>query len=374
MKPGGPLLAFAAFGAYWGVWAVVVPDVKEQTGASVTEFGVALFAVAAAALPAMILTGRLVDRRGPGLVAPVLVAYGIAAVFPGLVDSVLGLAVALAVIGALSGALDVGINVAASTVETTGGPRIMQAAHALFSGGFLVAAIASGLARSAGVEPATLLLGSGIVLVVTAWFNRAYPPVRRAAASSGFHVSWPLVALGAVCAVAFVVEGGIESWSALFLETVHDASPAVGSLGPGLFAAAMVTGRAVGQRMEGRIGGRRLLVGGGLVAAFGLGLTALSPAAPVALLGLLLGGAGVSIAAPTVLGAAGRGASPERRGSSVATVTTIAYLGFIVGPPAFGAVSGAIDLRAGMALLAALALVLAAAAARAPGLGERGHP
>lgn len=374
MKPGGPLLAFAAFGANWGVWAVVVPDVKEQTGASVTEFGVALFAVAAAALPAMILTGRLVDRRGPGLVAPVLVAYGIAAVFPGLVDSVLGLAVALAVIGALSGALDVGINVAASTVETTGGPRIMQAAHALFSGGFLVAAIASGLARSAGVEPATLLLGSGIVLVVTAWFNRAYPPVRRAAASTGFHVSWPLVALGALCAVAFVVEGGIESWSALFLETVHDASPAVGSLGPGLFAAAMVTGRAVGQRMEGRIGGRRLLVGGGLVAACGLGLTALSPAPPVALLGLLLGGAGVSIAAPTVLGAAGRSASPERRGSSVATVTTIAYLGFIVGPPAFGAVSGAIDLRAGMALLAALALVLAAAAARAPGLGERGHP
>jgi MFS family permease len=374
VKPSGPLLAFAAFGAYWGVWAVVVPDVKEQTGASVTEFGVALFAVAAAALPAMILTGRLVDRRGPGLVAPVLVAYGIAAVFPGLVDSVLALALALAVIGALSGALDVGINVAATTVETTGGPRIMQAAHALFSGGFLVAAIASGLARSAGVEPAILLLGSGIVLVVTAWFNRAYPPVRRAAASTGFHVSWPLVALGALCAVAFVVEGGIESWSALFLETVHDASPAVGSLGPGLFAAAMVTGRAVGQRMEGRIGGRRLLVGGGLVAACGLGLTALSPAPPVALLGLLLGGAGVSIAAPTVLGAAGRSASPERRGSSVATVTTIAYLGFIVGPPAFGAVSGAIDLRAGMALLAALALVLAAAAARAPGLGERGHP
>ena len=374
MKPGGPLLAFAAFGAYWGVWAVVVPDVKEETGASVTEFGLALFAVAAAALPAMILTGRLVDRRGPGLVAPVLVAYGAAAVFPGLVDSVLALAVVLAVIGALSGALDVGINVAASTVETTGGPRIMQAAHALFSGGFLVAAVASGLARSAGVEPAFLLLGSGVVFVATAWFNRSYPPVPRTAGSHGFQVSWPLVALGGVCAVAFVVEGGIESWSALFLETVHDAPPAVGGLGPALFAAAMVAGRALGQRVEGRIGGRRLLVGGGLVAACGLALTAVSPAAPLALLGLLLGGAGVSIAAPTVLGAAGRSASPERRGSSVATVTTIAYLGFIVGPPAFGAVSGAIDLRAGMALLAALALVLAAAAARAPGLGGRGHP
>ena len=184
-------------------------------------------------------------------------------------------------------------------------------------------------------------------------------------ASAGFHVSWQLVALGVLCAVAFVVEGGIESWSALFLETVHDASPALGSLGPALFAAAMVTGRTIGQRLEGRIGGRRLLVGGGLVAC-GLALTAVSPAAPLALLGLLLGGAGVSIAAPTALGAAGRGVSAERRGSSVATVTTIAYLGFIVGPPAFGAVSGALDLRAGAASLAALALRAARLA--------RGHP
>ena len=374
MKPGGPLLAFAAFGAYWGVWAVVVPDVKERTGASVTEFGVALFAVAAAALPAMLLTGRWIDRRGPGIVAPTLVGYGFAAVLPGLVDSVVALALALALIGALSGVLDVGINVAASTVEATGGPRIMQAAHALFSAGFLVAAVASGLARTAGVEPAWLLLASGLLFVVAAWFNRGYPKVTRPRERSGFHVSWQLVALGAVCAVAFVVEGGIESWSALFLETVHDASPAVGSLGPALFAAAMVTGRTIGQRLEGRIGGRRLLVGGGLVAAGGLALTAVSPAAPLALLGLLLGGAGVSIAAPTVLGAAGRDVSAERRGSSVATVTTIAYLGFIVGPPSFGAVSGTLDLRAGMALLAVLALVLAAGAARAPGLGARGHP
>ena len=374
MKPGGPLLAFAAFGAYWGVWAVVVPDVKEQTGASVTEFGVALFAVAAAALPAMLLTGRWIDRRGPGIVAPTLVGYGLAAVLPGLVDSVLALALALALIGALSGVLDVGINVAASTVEATGGPRIMQAAHALFSGGFLVAAVASGLARSAGVQPAWLLLASGLVFVVAAWFNRGYPRASRPRERGGFHVSWQLVALGAVCAVAFVVEGGIESWSALFLETVHGASPAVGSLGPALFATAMVAGRTIGQRLEGRIGGRRLLVGGGLLASGGLALTAVSPATAPALLGLLLGGAGVSIAAPTVLGAAGRGVSAERRGSSVATVTTIAYLGFIVGPPAFGAVSGTLDLRAGMALLAALALVLAAAAARAPGLGARGHP
>ena len=61
----GPLLAFAAFGAYWGAWGVLVPDVKEQVDASVTELGLALLAVALAALPAMLVTGRIVDRVGP---------------------------------------------------------------------------------------------------------------------------------------------------------------------------------------------------------------------------------------------------------------------------------------------------------------------
>ncbi len=267
MKPGGPLLAFAAFGAYWGVWAVVVPDVKERTGASVTEFGVALFAVAAAALPAMLLTGRWIDRRGPGIVAPALVGYGFAAVLPGLVDSVVALALALALIGALSGVLDVGINVAASTVEATGGPRIMQAAHALFSGGFLVAAVASGLARTAGVEPAWLLLASGLLFVVAAWFNRGYPKVtrpRELPASTSRGSSSP----SAPCARS-------PSWSREGSRAgARSSSRPSTTRRPPSAASARRSSRPRWSRaarsasaLEGRIGGRRLLVGGGLVAA-----------------------------------------------------------------------------------------------------------
>jgi hypothetical protein len=46
-------------------------------------------------------------------------------------------------------------------------------------------------------------------------------------------------------------------------------------------------------------------------------------------------------------------------------VTTISYLGFLAGPPLIGAVSGALSLRAGIGLLAAIALLLAACAAGA---------
>jgi MFS family permease len=358
----GRLLAFAAFGSYWGAFGVLVPDLKEQVGASVTQLGLAFLAIAVAALPTMLATGRIVDRAGPRILPVVLVLFAGAAVLPGLAGSVGQLTLALAVVGVATGAVDVVVNVAATDVEASGGPRVMQLAHAFFSGGFLVAAITVGLARGAGAGPTAVLACISALFLVTAAVNRGYPRAPRTAEPGRFTFSRRLLILGVLCGIAFVIEGGLEEWSALFLETELDASPAVSGLGPGFFAAAMMSGRLVGQWLELRLGDRPLLVGGGLTASVGLALAAVAPAVPLALLGFAIGGMGVSVAAPTLFGAAGRGASPAERGSAVASVTTISYLGFLAGPPLIGAVSGALDLRAGIALMAVAAVVLAAGA------------
>ena len=373
----GLLLAFAAFGAYWGAWGVLVPDVKEQVDASVTELGVAFLALALAALPAMLVTGRIVDRVGPRILPLTLVLFGLAAVLPGLAGSVWQLTLALIVVGITTGAVDVVINVAATNVETSGGPRVMQVAHALFSAGFLVAAVAVGIARGAGAGALPVLAGIGLLVLVSATFNRGYPTAPRREAPRRIVLSHRLLVLGLLCGLAFMIEGGIENWSALYLETDLDASPTVSGLGPGAFAAAMVGGRLLGQWLELRAGDRRLLSVGDLIGSGGLLLAAVAPAVPLALLGFAIGGAGVSVAAPTLFGAAGRGASEAERGSAVASVTTISYLGFLVGPPLIGAVSGATDLRVGIGLLAGISLVLAVTSATArralPDGGAR-HP
>lgn len=358
----GLLFAFAAFGAYWGAWGVLVPDVKEQVDASVTQLGIAFLAVALAALPAMLVTGRIVDRVGPRILPLTLVLFGVAAVLPGLASSVWQLTLAMILVGLTTGAVDVVINVAATNVETSGGPRVMQVAHALFSAGFLVAAIAVGVARGAGAGPLAVLAVISVLVLVAAAVNRGYPASPRETTPRRFTFSRRLLVLGLLCGLAFMIEGGIENWSALYLETDLDASPAVSGLGPGFFAAAMVGGRLLGQRLEVRVGDRRLLSVGAVTASGGLLLAAVAPSIPLALLGFAVGGAGVSVAAPTLFGAAGRGASEAERGSAVASVTTISYLGFLVGPPLIGAVSGASDLRVGIGLLAGIALVLAAAA------------
>jgi MFS family permease len=363
VRARGPLLAFFAFGAFWGAWGVLLPDVKENVGASVSELGLALFAVGFAALPAMLLAGRIVDRVGPRATPAALLVFAVAAVLPAFADSITALVAALLFLGAATGALDVVINSAATSVEAATGRRIIQVAHALFSGGFLAAAIGAGIARGLGAEPLPVLAGVAALAAATAGVNRGFPAVPRRVRERRFPLTRRLIVLGALCGVAFVVEGGIENWSALFLETELDASPALAALGPGLFAAAMVSGRLAGQWLEVLLGDRVLFVAGTATAGGGLVLAALAPALPLALVGFVLGGAGISVAAPIVFGAAGRGAEDKDRGSAVASVTTISYLGFLAGPPLVGAVSGAFDLRVGLALLAGIALLLSLAAA-----------
>jgi MFS family permease len=100
--------------------------------------------------------------------------------------------------------------------------------------------------------------------------------------------------------------------------------------------------------------------------------------AALALVGIVIAGLGIAICAPTLIAMAGRATTPDRRGSAVSVVTTVAYLGFLVGPAAVGLVANAASLRAalgGVALVAVALALLAAGRARAGAraLLTRGH-
>ena len=59
-----PLACFAALGSFWGAWAALIPDLKEQVGATDGELGLALLLAGIGAIPAMLIAGRLWQRLG----------------------------------------------------------------------------------------------------------------------------------------------------------------------------------------------------------------------------------------------------------------------------------------------------------------------
>ena len=127
-----------------------------------------------------------------------------------------------------------------------------------------------------------------------------------------------------------------------------------------------MTGRLAGQQLVGRIGDRAVVAGGAAIAAAGSLAAALAPGTAVALGGIALAGLGTSVCAPTLISRAGRLAPHGHGGSAISVVTTIAYLGFLVGPAAVGLLAGAAGLRAALAGVAGLAVVLALAAGSVP--------
>jgi sugar phosphate permease len=350
--------AFAVFGLFWGAWAACLPAIQRATGATESQLGLALLCVALAALPAMLAAGRLADLFGARLVPIGLVLFGGAATLPALARSVHVLVFCLLVVGLTTGLLDIAINAHASRLEAAHGIRIMDGLHAAFSGGVVVGGVGSGLLRRAGAHPSWILAAVGLVIALTALANRG-PGLPAAPAPRRARVARPLLVVGLVLAVAFVVESGLEGWSALFLERVLHTSPAISGLGPGLFAGAMLTGRLLAQRTEySSVAGRMAFAG--LAAAGGLVLVSTAHHPALALAGLAVAGGGLALSAPTLFALAGRIGGEGGGGSALSTVAILGYLGFLTGPPLIGAVSGAASLRGGFVFLCAVAVLLAA--------------
>jgi MFS family permease len=353
------LAGFATLGLFWGAWASVLPDVQRAVGASKGALGLALLCVSLGSIPAMLfIAGPTVDRFGPRAVAIACAAFAAAAALPGLATSLPVLALALFVTGAASGALDVGINANAGRIEAGTGKRLMPLAHGLFSVGILSGAVGAGLLRSAGVHREAILLAVAALIFASALLiSRDPAPPAPAAGGRTIRIERALLLLGIVGTAAFVVEGGLEQWGALFLERELGARPAVSGLGPGVFGASMALGRFYGQATKAT--DRTLLAGGSAIGAVGCLLAALAPNAPLALVGLAIGGAGVSLTAPIVFGAGGR-----RGASAVATVTTLGYLGLLIGPALVGGVAQATSLRGSFVALSLVAAGVAVAATR----------
>jgi MFS family permease len=355
-------LAFGVFGFFWGGWGALLPEIKSATGATDARLGWILLFIAAGALPGMLAAGRVADRRGSRALTPALLLFAGAALLPAFVTSTIQAAAALVVVGVTSGGLDVVINAAVAAYEAETRRRLMGLAHAGFSGGVLAGAASVGMARNLGAGRIQILLAVSACIVVVAGANRpvslrAVPPAPRSATANR-----PLLVLGLLCALAFLIEDGLLSWSAIHLEETLGASPLVGGLGPASLAAAMVAGRALVQ-WQGAVLSEKAVVGiGGVAGTAGALVVASAPSAWAALVGVALTGAAIAACAPSILSVAGRVGGPGLHGWAIARVTTVAYIGFIVGPPLVGGVAGVGGLRVGLAVLAAVSAALAAGA------------
>ena len=360
------IAAWSSFGVFWGGWGALIPEIKDATGASEAELGLALLFVAAGALASMPLTGILVDRFGERVLVPALALFAASVVLPGLAGSVFALAAALAVVGAASGALDIAMTARVVGIESRRDTRLMSRAHGAFALSAVVGSVAVGLAREAGLGRAPILVALAVPILAVAVVNaplarRAPRPERPRPRGRRPRLTRALAFLGLLYALALVVENALEQWSAVHLEETLGATPALGALGPALFSLGLFAGRALTFLYERRIAETTTVRVSAVGAVGGLLLLALAPNQLVGLLGAFAAGFAIAPAAPTIISFVGRSASAERRGSAISVATTMGYLGYLLGPVFVGAVAGLAGLRVGLVSVAAVSALLALA-------------
>jgi fucose permease len=241
----------------------------------------------------------------------------------------------------------------------------MNLAHGMFSVAVVVASLGTAGLRAAGVGALPVLTGVAALIVMTAAAALA-PGATKITGTPRTHTEKPrarlepaLLVFGVLCALAYLVENAWQSWSAVHLDTSLNAAAGLASIAPAVFAAAAATGRFAGNAFLKRIQPVRLLVVGGAVAAVGSLVAATANSPWTALIGIGIAGLGTSVCAPTIIGMAGAWAGPERRAGAISTVTTIAYVGFLIGPAAVGAMSSAWSLPIALGAVAAIAVVVA---------------
>ena len=350
-------------GLFWGVWSALIPEVQRSTGASDASLGTALLCIALGAIPSMIAGGRLIDRFGVRLILPFsIAAFGGAALLPAIVATPTALALVLLVVGMASGLMDIAMNASVAESEHRTGNHSMQFAHGSFALVYMVAALASGRARGGGLEPVSILAAVAIGCFLLAMLSRrwAVGGTIRLEKAKRQRPNLVLIAFGVVGAVAFMTESGLQSWSALFLERLINASPELSSMAPATYGLALAIGRFSGQWLSVRIGSKRLLLGGAGVGIAGCLVFASATTLTSCFAGIFFAATGVGVLAPAAMSLAGRVAAPEQRGAAVATVGVIAYGGFFLGPAMLGFAASAFGLRIAIGVLSVCLLLVIA--------------
>ena len=141
--------------------------------------------------------------------------------------------------------------------------------------------------------------------------------------------------LAVLCFSIMVTEGAMADWSGVYLRGDLGASAGLAATTFAAFAAGMTIGRLTGDALNRRLGPTRLLRAGSALAALSLGTVLLVGQPVVALAGLVLVGIGVANGVPLLFSAAGHG-DVATSGPSIAAVSSMGSIGFLVGPPFIG--------------------------------------
>jgi MFS family permease len=173
-----------------------------------------------------------------------------------------------------------------------------------------------------------------------------------------------LLVIGVVCLCCTLCEGVMADWSALYYNQVKVDVTTISTKGFTAYVLMMAMGRFSGDRLVMAMGYRKVLILDGIFVAGGMALALALKQPWLVIAGFGLVGFGVSTVIPIAYTAAAK-SETMKASVALAAVSTIGFTGFLIGPPLIGFIAHEIGLRAALALVILLGIVIIVLARRA---------
>jgi MFS family permease len=349
-------------GICFASWASRIPDVKMQLGLNDAEFGGMLLFLPLGSFIGIPISGSLTSLYGSNRMLKIAaVLYPVALIMLGLATNTWQLGICLFFFGMAGNLYNVSVNTQAVVLVKSFEKSIISTFHGFWSlagfagglvGGFFVAKDMSVLSQF------IVIAGVSYLFLVFAHSYLLQSEKNKQSLTKMWNKPSPLMLqFGFIALSNMICEGMMFDWSGVFFQDVAKVSNELRTIGYISFMACMTTGRMFADKLITYWGARKQLMLSGLLVIIGLIIAVSFPSLIVSALGFMFVGFGVSSVIPTIYGSVGKSAAPGQASIALASVSSVGFFGFLIGPPIIGFLSQAIGLRWAFLSVALLGLV-----------------
>src|SRR5665213_1375886 len=349
---------FFIAGLTFATWASRIPAIQAKLQLSDAGLGGILFSLPLGLMISLPLSGWMVSKYGS---RPIMITGAL--LYPAILlllasaSSVTLLAMSLFLFGVLGNLLNIAMNTQAVGVESLYGRSVMASFHGLWSLAGFSGALIGTFFVSQGISPLThfSIVAALAVLLLFLFYKNTLPKDIGNNQPQKLFVKpdKKILLLGLIAFCCLLCEGAMSDWSGVYFKKIVEAPASMITLGYVAFTAMMALGRFLGDWLVTKLGVKNVLQISGTLITSGLLLSVIFPNIVTATLGFLLVGFGVSSVVPIVYGLAGKSKTMSP-GTALASVSTIGFLGFLIGPPVIGFIAQAVSLRWSFTLIGIL--------------------
>lgn len=347
---------FFFMGLCFASWAARIPEIQAKFELSEGQLGTILLCLPIGSLAGLPIAGWMVHKFGSQLVILMGgITYALILLMVGLSPAIWVLVLVLIAFGMLGNTMSIALNTQAIDLEKTMGKSILASFHGLWSlAGFVGAGIGAAMILLNFSPAGHFAIVMGISFLILFMAKPFVVKEANPSKGGGLVLKRPddlLLRVGLISFLGMMCEGCMFDWSGVYFKKIVEVTPEYVTLGYVAFMGAMASGRFITDRLTLRFGKVQIIRYSGILIFVGLLISVIFPTIILATLGFLLVGFGVAAIVPMSFSIAGRSKlySP---GIALALVSTIAYFGFLVGPPLIGFIADLFELKVSFALIA----------------------